>query len=64
MMRNFVTITRYYNGDQMHVARMKEKRNSHADLVRGREGKRPRGRSMFGLEEVIKMDIKQIGSEG
>jgi hypothetical protein len=39
---------------------MREKRNSHTGLVRGHEGKRPRGRSVFGLEDVIKMNIKQM----
>ena len=33
-------------------------------VLRGRpEGKRPQGRSRRGLEDIIKMDLKEIGSE-
>jgi hypothetical protein len=42
---------------------MRKKRNSHTDLVIGREGKRSSVRYVLRWEDIIKMD-KQMGSEG
>jgi hypothetical protein len=40
---------------------MGEKRNSYRILVGKAEGKRPLGRPRRGLEDNIKMDLREIG---
>ena len=43
-----------------HVARMKERRGAHRDLVGKPEGRRPFGRSRRRWEDRIKMDLQEI----
>jgi hypothetical protein len=47
-----------------HVARMWEDRKAYWILVPKPEGKRPLGSPRHGWEDNIKMDLKQIGSQG
>jgi hypothetical protein len=44
-----------------HVARMGEDRNMYKVLVGKPEGKRTLGRPRFGWEDVIRMDLREIG---
>lgn len=48
----------------MHVACMRELRNSYRIVLEKREGKRPLGRYMCTYEDNIEMDVIRIGWEG
>jgi hypothetical protein len=47
-----------------HVARMGEGKGVHRVLVGRSEGKRPLGRHRRRWEDNIKMDIREIGTDG
>jgi hypothetical protein len=47
-----------------HVARMGERRGAYRALVGKPEGRRPLGRARRRREDNIKMDLREVGSEG
>jgi hypothetical protein len=47
-----------------NVARMGEMRSTYSILIRKPEGKRPLGRPRRKWEDNIRMDLREIGSEG
>jgi len=47
-----------------HVARMGEGRGVHSVLVGKPEGKRPLGRPRRRWEDIIKMDLREVGGGG
>jgi len=47
-----------------HVACVAESRTVYKVLVRKSEGKRPRGRPRRRWEDIIKMDLQEVGFEG
>jgi len=47
-----------------HVARMGERRGVYRVLVGKREGKRPLGRPRRRWEDIIKMDLQEVGCGG
>jgi hypothetical protein len=47
-----------------HVARLREKRNAYRIMMGMPEGKRPLGRPRRRRVENIKMDLREIGSDG
>ena len=47
-----------------HVARMVEGRGVHKVLVGKPEGKRPLGRPRRRWEDIIKMDLQEVGCRG
>jgi len=47
-----------------HIERMGEMRNEYYILVDTPEGKRPLGRPTHRREDIIRMDLREIGWEG
>jgi transposase len=47
-----------------HVARIEEGRGVHSILIGRPEGKRPLGRPRRMWEDNIKMDLREIGTDG
>jgi hypothetical protein len=47
-----------------HVARMGERRGAYRILVGRPEGRRPLGRPRHMWEDIIKMDLQEVGWEG
>ena len=47
-----------------HVARMGERRGLYSVLMRKPEGKRPLGRPRRRWEDIIKMDLQEVGCGG
>jgi hypothetical protein len=46
-----------------HVAPMGEMRNAYISLVRKPEGQRPLGRPRHRWEDIIRMDLREVGWE-
>ena len=46
-----------------HVARMEQSRNSYRVLVGKPDGKRPLGRPRRRWEDIIKMDLREVGCD-
>ena len=46
-----------------HVARMGEGRGVHRVLVGKPEGKRPMGRTRLRCDDIIKMDLQEVGGD-
>jgi hypothetical protein len=47
-----------------HVAQIGDKRNAHRILVGKPDGNRPLKRPVYGWEDNIKMDLREIGWDG